>query len=542
MKKHLLLLGLLAGCGGPKESIPLPVHQPGRVIHARDVGAADPDERIDLVISLKLRDRDRLDGLLKAQSDPASGQYHQYLSPIQFGEAFGPTESDYERVATWAESYNLSISRRSPSRTTLSLNGRIADVARAFGTEFRRYEDTRGEFRAPAKSLSNLAFIEDVFYGVSGLDDAGHWQSHKVDPPPAMPNAQPNGSRDPVDLQTMYQANLVPEKGEGQTIAILGTGYAPRPDQDVKRYVTKFALPTNVDQQYTLVFLGGPNRDSDALANNEYGENVLDIDMVLALAPKASVIHVHTATNSPGLFNDGIVYIVNNLPHAHQVSVSYGTCEKVAVLEIVTMNALFQQAKAQGQTWFFASGDNGTDGCRDGKANKVLNADWPSTSPYVIGVGGTQITMGQEVTWGGSGGGQSEAVDKPAYQIGVGDPRYQNDGVRQTPDVAALSAAPYVTVVFGTSTSASGGTSAAAPMWAAIWSLLNQRLAANGKGPATDAHERLYQLGKAASTAFHDITKGTNSDGTTPGYPAIVGYDMATGWGTPNTQQLLIQY
>ena len=92
------------------------------------------------------------------------------------------------------------------------------------------------------------------------------------------------------------------------------------------------------------------------------------------------------------------------------------------------MNTLFEQAQAEGQQWFFASGDTGTDGCRDGAGNKHIAAGWPTSSPYVIGVGGTMIGAGGvEVAWNDNspaaasaagGGGPSEVFNKPAYQVG----------------------------------------------------------------------------------------------------------------------------
>ena len=109
------------------------------------------------------------------------------------------------------------------------------------------------------------------------------------------------------------------------------------------------------------------------------------------MAPMANIIHVLTATNSPGLFTDGVSYIVNQVPKAHAVTVSYGGCERGAAGEVAVMNTLFEQAQAEGQQWFFASGDTGTDGCRDGAGNKHIAAGWPTSSPYIIGVGGTQI-------------------------------------------------------------------------------------------------------------------------------------------------------
>src|SRR6185369_11348168 len=143
------------------------------------------------------------------------------------------------------------------------------------------------------------------------------------------------------------------------------------------------------------------------------------------------------------LFTDGISYIVNQHPEAHAVSVSYGSCERGVAQEAAVINTLFEQALAEGQTWFFASGDTGTDACRDGSGNKHLDAGWPGSSPFAVGVGGTMIgTGGVEVTWnenatggGAGGGGPSEIFSKPAYQQG----KTPADGARDTPDLSAIA-------------------------------------------------------------------------------------------------------
>src|SRR5439155_12781926 len=132
---------------------------------------------------------------------------------------------------------------------------------------------------------------------------------------------RPAGSAEPPDLTLLYDVTAAAGQGDGETVAILGTGLPPS-DADVDGYITKYALPASRAKQYTRVFVGGPNRDAPGLAQNEYGENLLDVDMVLALAPHADIVHVLTATNSPGLFADGIQHIINNVPQAHQVSVS----------------------------------------------------------------------------------------------------------------------------------------------------------------------------------------------------------------------------
>ncbi|MGZ3406996.1 MAG: S53 family peptidase, partial [Polyangia bacterium] len=453
---------------------------------------------------------------------------------------FAPLPDDYARLVAALRAHDLDVFD-SATRTTVTVRGRAADVELALGTTLTRFADLNGEFRAPGELLLR-AGIDELVAGAAGLDDAGRWWSHRADLPPRAVPQGASGSIEPVDLKTLYDlpANL----GDGETIAILGTGLPPSTD-DVDGYVTKFSLPVNRAQQYSQVFVGGPNRDAMGLAQNEYGENILDVDMALAVAPHAKVVHVFTATNSPGLFSDGIVYIVNQVPEAHQVSVSYGTCERVAAGEMLVMNQLFLQAKAEGQQWFFASGDNGTDGCRDGKGNKVLSVNWPASSPWVLSVGGTEITTPPtETAWSAGGGGQSEILDKPAFQTAqAGDTRARtpSDAVRDEPDIAAIGGVPGV-AIYGQGMLFAGveGTSVATPIWAGVWALLDEAKG-NHAGFANGA-ERLYQLGATGASGLRDITVGANGDGTTPGYPAKPGWDYATGWGVPDVAVLVGQW
>jgi kumamolisin len=370
---------------------------------------------------------------------------------------------------------------------------------------------------------------------------------------PALPPQPQAVALDPfgaAELETQYSATGVTNPGQGQTVVILGAGNPPV-KSDLAGYYTTFK-PYGLATQpgsYDIELIGGETRDPSANAENFRGENTLDVEMVSAFAPYAKIVHVMTATTSPGLFADGVTAIVNGHADAHAVTVSYGTCERGAAGAMPPLHALFAQAKAQGQTWFIAAGDTGTDACRSGPSNKIASAGWPASAPWVIGVGGTQLDENNvEVVWntfgtnfvGATGGGVSESLDKPAYQAGV----TPDDGARDEPDVAALAAYPYVAVYMAGGKKpvvAIGGTSASAPMWAGIWALLEQ---STGGAPITNAHERIYELGKSGK-GFHDVVSGNNggpSDTPTGGYPAAVGYDLSTGWGTPNTAELLANW
>jgi subtilase family serine protease len=502
-----------------------------RAATAVDLGRLSPDTEVDFVVGLSLRNRPALHRLL---IERAVGE--EPLAPEDFADAYAPTTKEYATVVGWLRAHGILVMRTAAGRTTVSAHASAGAVEQLFAVELHQYSDSNGTFSAAAGTLQVAPELVGVVQGVVGLSGSGGWKPHL-----AWPNAT-GAALLPSDMHTLYGSTAIANPGMGEIVAILGTGLPPDPVADVGGYMTDFK-PYNLTSApgYEQRLIGGPNRDPLSTAKGEYIENVLDAEMVLAMAPLANVVHVLTATNSPGLFTDGISYIVNQVPKAHAVTVSYGGCERGVAQEVAVMNTLFEQAQAEGQQWFFASGDTGTDGCRDGSGNKHITAGWPTSSPYIIGVGGTQIaTGGGEVAWNNNsasgeaagGGGPSELFPKPAYQVG----KTPNDNARDTPDLSAIAGGAGVWVAVKGQHGGVGGTSAASPICAGAWALVDQ-----GKGGTgiSDALTKIYSIG--TSGAFTDITKGDNGgpDGLSPGYPAGTAYDLATGWGTPNVAQLI---
>ena len=530
------LAALATGCS---DKMPLPSTPSDRVASAIDLGSAPRDAQLDFVLGLHATSTPLLHKFLDDQRFT-----RDVLSPEDFGDKFGVSSGEYSRLATWLRAQGLTVTRLVPGRLSISGSGSVEAIEKAFGVHLHEYVDGDGRFIA---TIDNLALSPDVapsVGGVIGLEGGRPWLSH-------MRNLGPGpfavATYTAAKLETQYNSSAITMPGMGEKVVILGAGNQPTMT-DITTYLSNqnpygknlTALPS-----YTQEQVGGPNRDPMADAENERGENTLDIDMVAAMAPYATIYQVMTATNGVGLFADGISYIVNKHADAHAVTVSYGTCERGAAGEMTVMNSMFMQAKAEGQQWFFASGDSGTDGCRDGSGNKIISAGWPASSPYVVGVGGTAVNTGTtEVVWdwgggipGATGGGASESLDKPAFQMGV----TPNDGARDEPDVAALAGAPGVVVILDGSAGGFGGTSAATPMWAGAWALLEQ-----GKGhkTITNGLETLYTLGKNGM-GFHDITSGNNGgpgDVATGGYAAAAGYDLSTGWGSPNVTALIANW
>jgi kumamolisin len=533
-----IFLCLIGACSS-SSSIDGPGAQ-DRAAQAVDLGRVSGDATLDFVVGLQLRQATQMHKLL---ATAPSGE--RIWSPQEFGDRFGASRASYDATVRWFVDHGITVVSTSPSRTTLTLTASAARVEAAFAVELHLFRDAAGEFIAPTRPLAMPFEIASSISGTIGLHGDPAWRSYRR-PPEAMPRTF-DTSQSPSDLQSLYGYDqTVGKPGQGQSVAILGAGLPPDPVKDVQGFVTRFQLPTNVSQQYQQIFVGGPNRDTDpALTQGEYGENCLDIDMVLAMAPYANVYHVLSATNT-AMFVDGISYVVNQLPMVHSVTVSFGICERFASNGMPILNALLAQAKAQGQQWFFASGDAGTDGCLDGSGNVVTSVSWPASSPYAIGVGGTALVSGTGLAtvaraWGGSGGGPSEAIDKPAFQMGV----TPTDSARDTPDVAAIAGRPGVdTVTGGVNADMVGGTSAAAPIWAGIWAVIDQYQQGNKAHTGLPTGlETLYTLGKAGK-GFVDVTTYMNvgPGGGTNGFPAGPGYDLVTGWGTPNVAQLIANW
>ncbi|HEY2746707.1 MAG TPA: S53 family peptidase [Polyangia bacterium] len=530
------LLGLaslfLASTIGCSANTPLDGRPPDRVASAVDLGPLAPDATVDFVVGLTLRQPTLLHRYIASRSS------HDFsLAPVDFAESFAVSAQDYARVVSWMRQSGVFITRTTAGRTTVSATGPAAAVEALFGVELHQYSDAEGTFFAAAGPITVANDLLGVVNGVVGLSGTSGWKPHL-----AWPDLSAGAALTPTDMHTLYNSAAIANPGMGETVAILGSGGAPDPVTDLGDFMTHYK-PYNLTtvSSYMQVFVGGPNRDDVATANGESIENVLDAEMVLSMAPMATIQHVLTATNQPGLFTDGISYIVNQLPQAHAATVSFGSCERGAAQEVAVLDTLFQQAQAEGQQWFFASGDTGTDGCRDGSGNTHITAGWPDSSPYVIGVGGTEIgSSGTEIVWnqnsatGGEaagGGAPSEIFSKPAYQMG----KTPNDNARDTPDISAIAGGGGVFVAYHSQHGTVGGTSAASPLCAGAWALVDQ---GKGGGGITDALTKIYMMGSAG---FNDVTSGDNGGpgGSGAGYAAGPGYDVATGWGSPNIANLI---
>jgi uncharacterized repeat protein (TIGR03803 family) len=522
-------------------------HVPLAVGHLQSLGRLAGTNHLNLVIGLPLRNRESLTGLLGQIYDPASPYYHQYLTPADFADRFGPTPQDYEAVMAFAKANGLRVTGTHANRTLVNVSGAAGDIERTFQVKLYTYQHpTEGRtFYAPdAEPSVDLAV---PVLTISGLDNyelphpAGRsaFPIRKLSEIPPSPESLatgggPRGSFIGRDFRAAY-APGVSLDGAGEAVGLLEfDGYYPG---DVFAYENLAGLP-NVP--LTNVPVGG-------FSGQPGGNNVevaLDIDMAISMAPGLSKIIVYEAVSggNPIDLLNRMATDTNGLgqPATRQLSSSWSWSGSSSAAQ----DQVFQQFAAQGQSFFQASGDIGA-------YCATCPPPWPSANPYITIVGGTALTTSNpggswssESVWSFGGGGVSPNYPIPSWQQGV--EMTGNGGStarRNVPDVACLADAVIWIVANNGEQAITGGTSASAPLWAGFTALANQQAAASGKPGVGFINPAIYAIGRSSSyaSAFHDITTGNNANGCcgTASFFAAPGYDLATGWGTPNGSNLI---
>jgi subtilase family serine protease len=473
---------------------------------------------------------------------------HTALSPHQFEFRFSPSEATVKSVRRWAGTYQLRVSSVSANRLLVKVSGSSKALGLAFHTGFDRFRTPSGDTffqltraaRLPASlrshvssimglsSLGRLSLVKPKARTQAGLNKVTGIVQGLGAKPGALPTLSYPSQYDPQQFWSMYDAPSS-QTGSGQQLSIITEGDLSQPKKDLATFESKFGLPSVTWNQINV---GSPSTDTS-------GDDEWDLDSQYStgFAPGVSQLNVYVA---PSLDDQDIASAVNRWvtdDSSKQGSFSAGECEILAYAAGFTssLDTILEQAAAQGQTMFFASGDTGTQ-CPaltgvNGVPAGIPNVDYPASSPYGIGVGGTSVlspTGPTEIAWYAGGGGTSLLEPTPAFQSstkaygGLSLPR------RGVPDVS-LDADPesgYEVIVSGTE-EVIGGTSASTPAWQGIWARAE---GAHG-GSVGFAGPVLY--GTEPASAYHDITLGTN------GLPAGPGWDYATGLGTPDIAKLI---
>jgi kumamolisin len=501
---------------------------------ARDIGPANPNEKVD--ITIRLRSRAGKKPAVSSDTFRQPPTERKILSRDEYEKSHGADPASIAQVEAFARDNGLTVVEKSPSRRTVILSGTVAAVNKAFAVELKQYEHpTAGRYRGRTGSIQIPQNLKDHIEGVFGLDNRPQAKPH-FRRRRARAGAKPHAagtSFTPLQMASLYNFPTNSD-GSGECIAIieLGGGFV---QSDLTNYFNQLNLPKS--PKVTAISVGNGQNLPTGNPNGPDGEVMLDIEVAGSIAPGAHII-VYFAENTDAGFLNAITTAVHDKTNNPSiVSISWGSAESDWTTQaMTTMDEAFQAAAAMGVSVCVASGDNGsTDGVNDG----LQHVDFPASSPYALACGGTFLqasgnTITSETVWnelakgeGAGGGGISDFFDLPTYQQNAGVPPSANPGGRVgrgVPDVSgdADPTSGYQTLVDG-KPDVIGGTSAVAPLWAGLIALLNEGLGQ----PVGYLNALLYQK-PVPSSGFNDITSGNNG-----AYSAGPGWDACTGLGTP---------
>ena len=513
---------------------------------AKAVGRVSPHSIID--VTLKLR---RKNDLPELKERPKS-----FLSREELAQTHGASEEDIQKVIAAFEKFGLKCSGSNVATRTVELTGTAREMEQAFLVTLFNYSHAEGGYRGRVGNLHVPVEVKDLVEGVFGLDNRRVARRRRIlsahsNPARAL-NSVPSAWYKPAELAAHYR--FPSGDGTGQCVGILefGGGYF---ESDLKQFCQLAGIP---EPSVKAIGVDGTPTNSHDGAE---GEVMLDIEVVAGVCPKASIAVYFASFTERGWIKaiDAVVHDKVNNPTV--VSVSWGYAEDAFIWTqqaMTQINETLQEAAHLGVTVCVAAGDDGSSDAilDDGHAH----ADFPSTSPFVVSVGGTTIPKkggtGPDVVWfegdglrqdnGGSTGGGVSVSPRPAWQSAINIESVNPGAIagRVIPDLAANAdwdASPYLLVVDG-GARPNGGTSAATPLIAALFTLINANLPAGKRvGYVTPLLYEKTSGGNAivGAVSCTDLVSGDNDTAQVGGYAAGPGYDAASGWGTPNGVALL---
>ena len=549
-----------------------------------------------------------LQALLAAQQDPTSPLYAKWLTPDEFGARFGLADSDIAKVQSWVGQHGFTVESVSRSKNRISFSGTVEQVEAAFGTEMHYYKVNGETHFAPSRDVSVPAALSSVVQTVTNLSSFRP-KSHisgrgprRVVSPDFTSSQSGNHFLTPKDVATIYDINPAYKagyNGAGQSIAVVGQSAIVLSDIEHFQTAAGFAV-----KDPTLVLV--PNTGTATIRSGDEAESDLDLEYTSTIASGATIYFVYVGNNANSGVFDSIQFAVTNKT-APIISVSYGLCEAaLGSSGYSSLNAILAQAASQGQSVIVASGDSGSTDCYGETGlttaqQQALAVDFPGSSQYVTAIGGTEFPAADvastnttywqaasgsdlvssalsyipEQVWNddstarlsSSGGGVSTFTPKPGWQTGV--PGIPSGTFRLVPDISLSSSPNNAGYLFCSSDSSNGvtgsctngfrdssnvnltvagGTSFAAPVFAGMLALINDKLNSAGQGVINPTLYTLPANSATYASAFHDITSGGNqcTAGTkicsTAGasqYPATSGYDQASGLGSVDLFNLM---
>ena len=511
---------------------------------AKLIGRMPASQQLSLAVTLPLSNQEELHTLLQQLYDPANPNYRHFLTVPQFTEQFGPTAVDYQRVIGLLESHGLKVTHTYPDRLAVNVTGSVANIEQTFQVTMQVYQhpaESRTFYAPDVEPSVELGFPVLSVEGLSTyslprpmLKRAPPDQRVQSDQTGSGPSGQFLGS----DIRTAYGAGTALD-GSGQVLGLIELG--PYNLSDVTAYFDTIGQPLNVP--IVNVLLG--SADGICSGCND-GEEAIDVEQIISMAPNASALIVYLAYNSNvSAYNAYLQAANDNL--VKQMSISFGWSGTPSSEQ--DYETVFEELAAQGQSSFVASGDAGAN-CGGG--------GYPGNSPNITDAGGTDLTTSgaggpwqSETGWVGSGGGWNTESPIPSYQQAAGIITSANEGstqYRNIPDVAAEANTDNYFCSSGSCQGGIGGTSLAAPRWAGFVALINQQAAANattaGNNPTLGLlNPTIY--GTPVDANFHDITSGSDYNSSAPSgctaseFSAGPGFDLVTGWGSPNGPTLI---
>ncbi len=523
---------------------------PKQAIRIRDV---DPQSQIDVTVTLHGPDLPPLNKI------PAKAMTRE-----QVDEKVAVPAETVQKVEQVLRNYGLNIQGVYQAGRSLRVRGSAAAITAAFQPKLGIYRiPGQGEVRGREGSLMVPKELDGLISGVDGLDQRRMAYRHARSAAAAAKVHAPSPLT-PADLETRY--NFPPGGGAGCVIAIAEFGtplsngsvlppaYIP---SDVTAFCKKHNIkpptprvePVNVaplnELQYRTYLRQLPQDVANVLFE-QTAETMMDVQIVAALCPDAD-IGVYFASWDQKGWIDLLDELTTGKPQAPvAISISYGLAEEAADWSHGARNSInhrLQIAMMMGITVCVSSGDDGT-GC--GQGGTRCHVEFPGSSPYVLSVGGTMLAGASEVVWweapgqrtnsggGATGGGLSVLNARPPWQpAGIKSLNPTHFDGRVVPDVAALAGPPLYDLLLDGAGLPDGGTSAAAPLWAALTARIDSTLPA---GKRQRFLARLLYQASVSGTGFRDITSGNNASNPNPGkgYAAGHGFDAVSGWGVPD--------
>jgi kumamolisin len=517
-------------------------------------------------LALTQRHQSEIAPFIASLTSTASGNYHHFLTPTQYARRFGASASTVTAVRNFLTSYGLHVGALSKGRNILRASGTTSAIAHAFGAPVETVRRADGTLVAHFGATASLphALANDVVAvaGLSSVMPAATKAvvSHAVGAPSSCPSAgastnTPNSlggynAQQQGQLYGLTNEWLAGHTGVGQTIGVYEL--ANYNTTDVSKFLTCYGLTPNI----TPITVG-PGPSSSDNTNSASDEASLDVEEVSVLAPGAAV-EVYLGTNSGNGPTDVYSQIASDNT-ATIITTSWGGCEPQSNGSAQAEMPIFQEMATQGQTIIAAAGDDGSSDCEGSGSlvpTKAAAVDDPASQPYVTGIGGLSVTSIVPLTqpvWndacttgrcGAGGGGVSTLWSQPAWQTGLGiTTSASSSGMRMVPDLSVMGDphTGFIQLYSGTTTSTCpgkcsgswnsiGGTSIGAPLVSSLVAVAAQTCNPVG-GRLGFINPSLYAM---ATTGFNDVTTGTNDLFGINNYSAGIGYDMASGLGSPN--------